>query len=185
MLEARNLVLTFGGIRAVRDFSLALRDRALHALIGPNGAGKTTAFNLISGMYAPQSGTVDLAGRSIAGLPPEAVTQAGVGRSFQITNLFPTLSVAENVRLAVQARDRQRFAFWRSTASLGTSTTTRPKCCARWGWRASSARKRDRFPTAGSDCSTWRSHWARSRGCCCSTSRWPGSRRPSASAWAV
>ncbi|HEX4885800.1 MAG TPA: ATP-binding cassette domain-containing protein, partial [Casimicrobiaceae bacterium] len=105
VLQARNLALSFGGIRAVREFSIALRDRVLHALIGPNGAGKTTAFNLISGMFAPQHGTIELEGRPIAGKPPEAVTQAGVGRSFQITNLFPTLAVAENVRLAVQARD--------------------------------------------------------------------------------
>jgi branched-chain amino acid transport system ATP-binding protein len=118
ILVASKLALSFGGIRAVREFSLKMRDRALHALIGPNGAGKTTAFNLISGMYAPERGTIDLAGRPIAGLPPEAVTQAGVGRSFQITNLFPTLGVAENVRLAVQARHRLRFDFWRSTAAL-------------------------------------------------------------------
>ncbi|HEX4883142.1 MAG TPA: ATP-binding cassette domain-containing protein, partial [Casimicrobiaceae bacterium] len=119
VLQARNLALSFGGIRAVREFSIALRDRVLHALIGPNGAGKTTAFNLISGMYAPQHGTIDLEGRPIAGLPPEAVTQAGVGRSFQITNLFPTLSVAENVRLAVQAKDPRRLDFWRPTEALG------------------------------------------------------------------
>ncbi|MDH4180413.1 MAG: branched-chain amino acid ABC transporter ATP-binding protein/permease [Betaproteobacteria bacterium] len=118
ILVAGKLALSFGGIRAVREFSLRMRDRALHALIGPNGAGKTTAFNVISGMYAPDVGTVELAGRPIAGLPPEAVTQAGVGRSFQITNLFPTLSVVENVRLAVQARHRLRFDFWRPAGAL-------------------------------------------------------------------
>ena len=118
ILVASKLALSFGGIRAVREFSMAMRDRALHALIGPNGAGKTTAFNLISGMYTPDRGTVELAGRPIAGMAPEAVTQAGVGRSFQITNLFPSLNVAENVRLAVQARHRRRFDFWRPTAAL-------------------------------------------------------------------
>jgi ABC-type branched-subunit amino acid transport system ATPase component/ABC-type branched-subunit amino acid transport system permease subunit len=118
ILVASKLALSFGGIRAVREFSLRMRDRALHALIGPNGAGKTTAFNVISGMYAPDAGTVELAGRPIAGLPPEAVTRAGVGRSFQITNLFPTLSVEENVRLAVQARHHLRFDFWRPTGAL-------------------------------------------------------------------
>jgi ABC-type branched-subunit amino acid transport system ATPase component/ABC-type branched-subunit amino acid transport system permease subunit len=123
ILVASKLALSFGGIRAVREFSLKMRDRALHALIGPNGAGKTTAFNLISGMYAPERGTIDLAGRPIAGLPPEAVTQAGVGRSFQITNLFPTLGVAENVRLAVQARHHRRFDFWRPTAALSDVDT--------------------------------------------------------------
>ena len=76
----------------------------LHALIGPNGAGKTTAFNVLSGLYRPDRGTVELEGKSIAGLKPEDITAAGVGRSFQITNLFVGLSVEENIRLAVQAR---------------------------------------------------------------------------------
>ncbi len=118
VLEATGLYKQFGGIRAVKDVSLKLRDRTLHALIGPNGAGKTTAFNLISGLFAPDRGSVTLAGRSLAGCTPEAITQAGIGRSFQITNLFGALSVAENVRLAVQARDARRFAVWVSTDSL-------------------------------------------------------------------
>jgi branched-chain amino acid transport system ATP-binding protein len=80
--------------------------------MGPNGAGKTTAFNLISGFYTPDEGNVLLNGQSIAGLSPEAITHAGIGRSFQITNLFPTLSVEENLRLAVQARHPQRFDPW-------------------------------------------------------------------------
>ena len=118
VLEAAGLYKQFGGIRAVKDVSLKLRDRTLHALIGPNGAGKTTAFNLISGLFAPDRGSVTLAGRSLAGRTPEAITQAGIGRSFQITNLFGALSVAENVRLAVQARDARRFAVWVSTDAL-------------------------------------------------------------------
>jgi branched-chain amino acid transport system ATP-binding protein/branched-chain amino acid transport system permease protein len=118
VLSARNLKKSFGGIHAVRGFDLSVRDRTLHALIGPNGAGKTTAFNVLSGLYAPDAGSVELEGRSIAGLKPEDITRAGVGRSFQITNLFGGLSVEENVRLAVQARSRMRYAMWRSTASL-------------------------------------------------------------------
>jgi ABC-type branched-subunit amino acid transport system ATPase component/ABC-type branched-subunit amino acid transport system permease subunit len=109
---------SYGGIRAIQDASFSVRDRTLHALIGPNGAGKTTAFNLISGMFAPDAGRVMLAGRAIAGLPAEAVATAGVGRSFQITNLFPQLPVLENVRLAAQARDIRRFDFWSSTGRL-------------------------------------------------------------------
>ena len=112
ILQVKGLQKSFGGIRAVRDTSFSMRDRSLHALIGPNGAGKTTAFNLISGMFRPDAGTVMLAGDSIGGLAPERVTAAGVGRSFQITNLFGALDVAENVRLAVQARDPRRFWFW-------------------------------------------------------------------------
>jgi branched-chain amino acid transport system ATP-binding protein len=112
ILEARGLLKRFGGIKAVQGVDLTVRDRSLHALIGPNGAGKTTAFNLISGMYRPDHGTITLRGKSIAGLSPEKITRAGVGRSFQITNLFPELTVEENIRLAVQARHPRRFDPW-------------------------------------------------------------------------
>ena len=118
ILAAEGLAKHFGGIHAVKDMSLRLRDRTLHALIGPNGAGKTTAFNLISGLFAPDRGTVTLGDRSIAGQSPEQITLAGIGRSFQITNLFAALTVAENVRLAVQARHPRRFAAWSGVASL-------------------------------------------------------------------
>src|SRR3954465_11241530 len=112
ILEARGIAKSFGGIKAVQGVDILVRDRSLHALIGPNGAGKTTAFNLISGMFVPDEGEILLRGRSIAGLSPEAITAAGIGRSFQITNLFPALSVEENVRLAIQARQRRRFDPW-------------------------------------------------------------------------
>jgi branched-chain amino acid transport system ATP-binding protein/branched-chain amino acid transport system permease protein len=118
VLAVSDMLKSFGGIRAVRGVSFSVRDRTLHALIGPNGAGKTTAFNLVSGMFAPDLGRIELAGRPISGLKPEAITSAGVGRSFQITNLFAGLSVQENVRLAVQARHRHRFAVWREADSL-------------------------------------------------------------------
>ncbi len=117
VLVARGLSKSFGGIRAVHGMDLDVRDRTLHALIGPNGAGKTTAFNLVSGLFAPDQGTIELHGRSIAGLKPEDITVAGVGRSFQITNLFGGLNVEENIRLAVQARHRTRFAVWITTAA--------------------------------------------------------------------
>jgi branched-chain amino acid transport system ATP-binding protein len=117
-LSARNLDKSFGGIHAVRGFDLSVRDQTLHALIGPNGAGKTTAFNVLSGLYRPDEGSVELHGKSVVGLKPEDITMAGVGRSFQITNLFAGLSVEENIRLAVQAHSRMRYAIWRSTASL-------------------------------------------------------------------
>ncbi len=112
VLDARDLAKSFGGIKAVTDASLAIRDRSLHALIGPNGAGKTTVFNLLTGMFAPDHGSVVLAGRSIAGLPSYQIAAAGLGRSFQITNLFPGVSIAENLRLAVQARDASHFDGW-------------------------------------------------------------------------
>jgi ABC-type branched-subunit amino acid transport system ATPase component len=112
VLEARDLAKAFGGIKAVTDASLTVRDRTLHALIGPNGAGKTTVFNLITGMFAPDHGSVALAGQSIAGLAPYRIAAAGLGRSFQITNLFPRVSIHENLRLAVQARDAAHFDGW-------------------------------------------------------------------------
>ncbi|MGE3146900.1 MAG: ATP-binding cassette domain-containing protein, partial [Pseudorhodoplanes sp.] len=119
-LVVRGIAKHFGGIKAVRDVSFTIRDRTLHALIGPNGAGKTTAFNIISGMFPPDAGEVMLAGRDIAGLAPERITQAGIGRSFQITNLFPDLSVEENIRLAVQARHPRRFDVWTRARAIET-----------------------------------------------------------------
>src|SRR5262245_64074336 len=126
MLLARGLINRFGGIHAVDGIDLAVKDRTLHALIGPNGAGKTTAFNLLSGLFPPDAGQIELTGRSIAGLKPEDITTAGVGRSFQITNLFGGLSVKENLRLAVQAHSAERFAMWASAggvAELNKETT--------------------------------------------------------------
>src|SRR3954468_4308606 len=118
ILVAEGLEKSFGGIRAVQGAGFQVRDRTLHALIGPNGAGKTTAFNLISGLLRPDKGSVTLAGQPIAGLSPERITGAGIGRSFQITNLFGALDIAENVRLAVQARDRRRFWFWNDAHAM-------------------------------------------------------------------
>ena len=112
VLEAHDLAKSFGGIKAVTEASLAVRDRTLHALIGPNGAGKTTVFNLVTGMFAPDRGSIMLGGRSVVGLPSHAIAAAGLGRSFQITNLFPGVSIAENLRLAVQAHDPSHFGGW-------------------------------------------------------------------------
>jgi branched-chain amino acid transport system ATP-binding protein/branched-chain amino acid transport system permease protein len=118
VLIARELAKSFGGIKAVAGADIVVADRTLHALIGPNGAGKTTAFNLLSGLYPPDAGFITLANQPIAGLKPEDITRAGVGRSFQITNLFGGLSVEENLRLAVQARNAKRFGWWTATAAL-------------------------------------------------------------------
>ncbi len=118
VLEVSSIAKNFGGIKAVRGVSFSVKDRSLHALIGPNGAGKTTAFNLISGMFTPDTGGVTLGGNSIAGKNPEAITRAGIGRSFQITSLFPALTIEENVRLAAQARDPKRFNILTPAAGL-------------------------------------------------------------------
>ena len=124
VLSARGIVRAFGGIKAVDGVDIEVRDRTLHALIGPNGAGKTTAFNLLSGLHKPDRGEVSFMGRAVAGLAPEDIARAGIGRSFQITNLFPTLSVRENIRLSVQAHDPGRYSVWR-TAARSTETNAR------------------------------------------------------------
>ena len=103
MLETRDLTIRFGGHVAVNAVSCAFAPGTLTAIVGPNGAGKTTYFNLISGQLKASAGTVSLDSRPLDGLSPSARTHAGLGRAFQLTNLFPHLSVLENVRLAVQA----------------------------------------------------------------------------------
>jgi branched-chain amino acid transport system ATP-binding protein len=103
MLETRDLTVRFGGHVAVNAVSCRFAPGTLTAIVGPNGAGKTTYFNLISGQLPATAGQVFLGGQELTGLPASARTRAGLGRAFQLTNLFPNLSVLENVRLAVQA----------------------------------------------------------------------------------
>ncbi|MBN1178077.1 MAG: ABC transporter ATP-binding protein [Anaerolineae bacterium] len=112
ILETHALSKHFGGIAAVSDVSLKVRANSLHSIIGPNGAGKTTFFNLVSGTLKPTAGRVVFKGHDITGLPPHRVVHLGMGRSFQITNIFPNLTVLENIRLAAQALGRDNFKFW-------------------------------------------------------------------------
>jgi len=107
----------FGGIRAVDKAGLTVDNGEIHALIGPNGAGKTTLFNLISGMFAPDAGTVRLNGEAIERLPAQRICQRGLARSFQITNLFRGLSIDENLRLSLQACHPARANAWRDIDS--------------------------------------------------------------------
>ena len=111
MLETKELTVRFGGHVAVNAVSCAFAPGTLTAIVGPNGAGKTTYFNLMSGQLKASSGSVWLGGRDLSGLSASARTRAGLGRAFQLTNLFPNLSVQENVRLAVQAT--REGAHWR------------------------------------------------------------------------
>ncbi|MEE1657176.1 ABC transporter ATP-binding protein [Microvirga sp. CF3062] len=103
-LETRGLTIRFGGHVAVNDVSCRFTPGTLTAIVGPNGAGKTTYFNLISGQLRASSGQVIVGGEDITGLTPSARTKRGLGRAFQLTNLFPQLTALENVRLAVQSR---------------------------------------------------------------------------------
>jgi len=117
VLELAAVEKHFGGIRAVGGASLAVRAGEIHALIGPNGAGKTTLFNVATGMFAPDGGTVSLHGAQVQGQEPHRICQQGLARSFQITNLFKGLSIYENLRLALQARHPARFNAWRDADS--------------------------------------------------------------------
>ncbi len=119
VLEVQGVSKTFGGIRAVTDASLQVGAGEIHALIGPNGAGKTTLFNLVSGLFPTDQGTIKLNGREIQGVPSEAICHQGLARSFQITNLFKGLSIYENLRLSLQAQSRGRFNLWRDIDHYG------------------------------------------------------------------
>src|SRR5215211_4978663 len=112
ILEARDLSRYFGGLRAVDGVNLQVQAGSLHSIIGPNGAGKTTLFNLISGTLKPTRGRVVLRGRDITGTPLHRMAHLGIGRSFQITNVFPNLTVLENTRLAAQALGRDNLKLW-------------------------------------------------------------------------
>src|SRR5664279_5500754 len=117
VLEVDAVSKHFGGIRAVTSASLKVDAGEIHALIGPNGAGKTTLFNLASGLYTPDGGTVRLNGREIQGVQTHTICHRGLARSFQITNLFRGLSIYENLRLSLQARRPGRFNVWRDVDS--------------------------------------------------------------------
>ena len=113
VIETKDLTIRFGGNVAVNRVNLKFEEFHFKSIIGPNGAGKTTLFNLISGQYKPTSGRVLFNGQDITGLDPASRTKLGIGRSFQLTNIFPTLSVLENVRLALQSRADVGMVFWR------------------------------------------------------------------------
>ena len=112
-LEVQHLAKNFGGLAALRDVCLTLEAGERRALIGPNGAGKTTLFNIISGVLAPSAGAVRLFGRDVTGLPVHRRALLGLGRTYQVTNLFPDLTVFDNLLLGVQAAEPTRFAMHR------------------------------------------------------------------------
>jgi len=113
VLEAVSLSKSFGGVRALSNVSFTVAPGEFLALIGPNGAGKTTCFNVINGQLAPDEGDVRFAGRSIAGLPPREIFHLGVGRTFQIAATFGSMTVAENVQMALISHAREVFHFGR------------------------------------------------------------------------
>jgi branched-chain amino acid transport system ATP-binding protein len=113
LLSTERLTKAFGALIAVNDVSLSVEPGTLHSVIGPNGAGKTTLFNLLTGQHEPTSGRIIFDGRDIAGTPPPRIAHLGIARSFQRTNVFPALSVLENVWVAAFARHSWRGLAWR------------------------------------------------------------------------
>jgi branched-chain amino acid transport system ATP-binding protein len=152
VLELKGLAKSFGGLRAVRGVSLKIMPGERKAIIGPNGAGKTTLFNLITGTLSATSGHVLLYGRDVTRWPSHRRTALGMARTFQVTSLFPRLTVLDNVLLAVKGRLASKFVMWRSMSSyrdvytkaitllqnagfLGRKETSDSlKSC--WGWPA-------------------------------------------------
>jgi len=117
VLAVRNLSKSYGGVLAVQDATFEVGKGELLALIGPNGAGKTTCFNMVNGQLAPDAGDVLLEGRSLRGLAPRRIWRLGVGRTFQITATFGSMSVRENVQMALVSHHRQTFSFWKKNAA--------------------------------------------------------------------
>jgi branched-chain amino acid transport system ATP-binding protein len=118
ILETEDLTKDFAGFQAVRGVSLRVRRGSIHALIGPNGAGKTTVFHLLTRFLPATNGTIRFEGRDITRERPASVARRGLVRSFQISAVFPNLTVLENVRVALQRKLGTSFHFWRSASSL-------------------------------------------------------------------
>src|SRR6202050_4774396 len=118
ILETHSLVKAFKGFIAVDGVSLCVRRGSIHALIGPNGAGKTTFFNLLTRFLPVTSGRIYFKGKDITNYKPFAVARLGIGRSFQISAVFPHLTVLENVRVALQRFRPDNYFFWRSDSIL-------------------------------------------------------------------
>src|SRR3990172_9789876 len=118
ILETRGLTKEFKGFVAVQNVSLKVQRGSIHALIGPNGAGKTTCFNLLTHFLEPTRGEIIYNGRKITGSSPASIARMGLARSFQISAVFPHLTVLENVRIALQRKRGGSFDFWRSEAIL-------------------------------------------------------------------
>jgi branched-chain amino acid transport system ATP-binding protein len=133
ILATRNLGLDIGGAQIVADVSLEVRAGEFVGIIGPNGAGKTTLFNLLSGLLRPTAGSVELHGRDITSSPPYRRTRAGLGRTFQVSSVFPLLSARENVRLAAEAELGGSLRIWRRAASVGEALERSERALQRVG----------------------------------------------------
>jgi ABC-type branched-subunit amino acid transport system ATPase component len=118
LLRIIGLTKDFGALRALDHLDLEVQEGSLHSVVGPNGAGKTTLFNLISGFIKATEGKVEFKQREITHLPPHQMAHLGIRRSFQVITIFPELTALENIRLAIQAREKERFSFLRKASDL-------------------------------------------------------------------
>jgi branched-chain amino acid transport system ATP-binding protein len=118
ILEVRGLRKSFGGLMAVAGVDLEAEDGAIRSVIGPNGAGKTTLFNLITGYYPCDGGEVIFKGENITGFPPQQIVRMGLGRSFQVTNIFPKLSVFENIQATILYKSKEGLNFFSNTREM-------------------------------------------------------------------
>ncbi|MBV8652312.1 MAG: ATP-binding cassette domain-containing protein, partial [Alphaproteobacteria bacterium] len=119
LLKVENVTKAFGSLIAVRDVSLTVEPGEMRAVIGPNGAGKTTFFNLISGLFRPTQGRIVFDGQDITLLPPDRRVTRGMARTFQITEIFPELTVAENIRVGAEVAAGYRLRAWLSRRERG------------------------------------------------------------------
>src|SRR5581483_6417100 len=117
-LSIKGLSKAFGGVRAVNEVSFQVKQGEFLAMIGPNGAGKSTCFNMINGQLPPDSGEIVFEGRNIAGLAPRDIWRLGVGRTFQVAATFHSMTVAENVQMALLSHAREVYRFWRAAAEM-------------------------------------------------------------------
>ena len=123
MLEISGVAKAFGGFQALVGVSLRVKPGEIAAIIGPNGAGKSTLFNVITGHLVPDAGRINFKGRDITGRPPHAICRLGLARSFQRTNIFPRLSVFENVQVAILSHEGRAQEMWSRARDLGRERT--------------------------------------------------------------
>ena len=177
MLEVQGLRKSFDGFTAIDDVSLKVSRGEIAALIGPNGAGKSTLFNLITGHLRPDSGEVRLKGEDITSAPPHRICLMGIGRSFQRTNIFPKLTVFENVQAAFITHRRRGTNFWARSSDLYRDDIE-SICSARSAFGTRRMRSAGRCHMAIR--SRWSSalRWPATQRSCCWTSRPPACPRP-------
>jgi branched-chain amino acid transport system ATP-binding protein len=124
LLQVSGASKRFGSLVAIEDVSLTIEPGELRAIIGPNGAGKTTFFNLVSGLFQPTSGSIRFEGQDVTGLQPYERVKRGMARTFQITEIFPELSVADNIRVAVEIASGYRLKPWLGLCAPASSCST-------------------------------------------------------------